>query len=563
MAKLPIDVTVRTKGEEALDRLNKRFEAWGKNSERINKPLGAIEKSLGRILKPWGLEKFTRDFGRFGEAASTLGGAFGGELAGMGGFGEALAGMAGPITLAIGGAGALGSAAVTAGYNFDQSTAALSRFSRTVEMSMGSVQGWIDAAGQMGAKQSDIQGALKSVHDSFADAYERPQVAQILHAEGRATPAPNAPVDTNKEALWLSDIVRKQPTMALKKRVLESFGVSDDLLPYFDQGGAQIKQQVTQSNADHRPASPDEAKKAEAGVRSWANAGQSAQGLARAIGSTAADWTAPLANAAEWASRHATKLVDQAHRHPAALSSLPALTAAFAEANLRRAERQTGRTIDVSDQMAKLHPDAAANGGAAGGVNLGDDKWRRAGQVRDMLARDLRLTPAQAAGIVSNLAAESGLRGVYEDPRLAAASGHPGDLDFGWAQWHGERKDAMMDWSKSQGLDPRSDTANYGFLLHEIQTRYAGLLDQVRQTSDPRAAALTFSPYETGGSPRNMLFNPQHAAMAEQIAALPPQKVEVSVTFANAPPGTTARATGSTNTKIALEIGHSMPYAGR
>lgn len=81
------------------------------------------------------------------------------------------------------------------------------------------------------------------------------------------------------------------------------------------------------------------------------------------------------------------------------------------------------------------------------------------------LKRDFGLTDAQAAGVVGNLMHESG--GFQSLQEQNPGSGRGG---FGYAQWTGARRNAFENYASSNGLDPSSYEANYGYLKHEIAT---------------------------------------------------------------------------------------------
>ena len=139
----------------------------------------------------------------------------------------------------------------------------------------------------------------------------------------------------------------------------------------------------------------------------------------------------------------------------------------------------------------------------------------RAASVRDRLASDLGLTKEQASGIVSNLHAESGIRGINEDNPIV-----PGSRGgFGWAQWTGPRRRAFEAWSQMHGLDPASDEANYGYLLYELRTPgMRGILNSVRTAPDATAAANAFFPFESGGDASLENTRGKHVVNAAQIA---------------------------------------------
>lgn len=98
------------------------------------------------------------------------------------------------------------------------------------------------------------------------------------------------------------------------------------------------------------------------------------------------------------------------------------------------------------------------------------------------LQEDLEIGEVQAAAILGNLAQETG------NFTLLQQVGGP---SFGYSQWLGARKRAFFDFAEENG-GRRSFEANYGFLLHEIETEYAAMVDRLRETDDLDAASRIF-----------------------------------------------------------------------
>lgn len=110
------------------------------------------------------------------------------------------------------------------------------------------------------------------------------------------------------------------------------------------------------------------------------------------------------------------------------------------------------------------------------------------------LMRDLKITAEQAAGIVGNGGAESGLLAIQERSPTAGRGG------YGYFQWTGPRRRAFEAWCKTQGLKPDSYEANIGFLIHELKTSEKDALRRLRLTKTAKAAAETFEDaYERAG----------------------------------------------------------------
>lgn len=136
------------------------------------------------------------------------------------------------------------------------------------------------------------------------------------------------------------------------------------------------------------------------------------------------------------------------------------------------------------------------------------------------LMRDLGLTAEQAAGIVGNGGAESGLVAINErHPTVPGSRG-----GYGYFQWTGPRRKAFEDWVNKQRLPLDSYAANYGFLVHELKTNEKDALRRLGLTKTAKAAAETFEDaYERAGVkawPKRVQY--AERALALYRAALPP-----------------------------------------
>lgn len=122
------------------------------------------------------------------------------------------------------------------------------------------------------------------------------------------------------------------------------------------------------------------------------------------------------------------------------------------------------------------------------------------------LQADLDLTDFQAAGIVGNLARETGnFRYLRElNPLIRGSRG-----GIGYGQWTGERHDAFLNYA--DGRDPMSYEVNYGFLLQELEGPYAEVLAELYETSEVReATSLVMRGY--------LAPHPKHRYLEERVA---------------------------------------------
>lgn len=132
---------------------------------------------------------------------------------------------------------------------------------------------------------------------------------------------------------------------------------------------------------------------------------------------------------------------------------------------------------------------AGGGGGPAPMGGPGAGFAQKAPGIMANLQKDFSLTREQAAGIVGNLGHETGGFKLMQEQKPTVAGSRGG---FGWAQWTGPRRRQFEAWSKQQGLDPKSDEANYGFLKHELQTTHKGSIAAVKRTGSAQEAMRSF-----------------------------------------------------------------------
>lgn len=104
----------------------------------------------------------------------------------------------------------------------------------------------------------------------------------------------------------------------------------------------------------------------------------------------------------------------------------------------------------------------------------------------------LGLEDFQAAAIVGNLAHETGdFKFMQElDPVVPGSRG-----GLGFAQWTGPRRKAFEAWSSQNNLNVNSYEANFGFMIHEIQSDpyYSKIIERLGNTKNIDEATEVFS----------------------------------------------------------------------
>jgi len=115
------------------------------------------------------------------------------------------------------------------------------------------------------------------------------------------------------------------------------------------------------------------------------------------------------------------------------------------------------------------------------------------------LMRDLKLTEAQAAGIVGNMIAESGVENARPQNTPSGTKGPlvvDGVTGYGIVQWTSRgRQQALYDFAKSKGHDmskPLTMDIEYQFFLKEFQGAYGSVLRQIKEAKDVKQSSTIF-----------------------------------------------------------------------
>ena len=115
------------------------------------------------------------------------------------------------------------------------------------------------------------------------------------------------------------------------------------------------------------------------------------------------------------------------------------------------------------------------------------------------LMRDLGLTDAQAAGIVGNMIAESGVENARPQNTPPGTKGPlvvDGKTGYGIVQWTSQgRQQKLYDFAKSKGHDmskPLTMDIEYKFFLKEFRESYGSVLSQIKQARDTKTASTIF-----------------------------------------------------------------------
>jgi len=115
------------------------------------------------------------------------------------------------------------------------------------------------------------------------------------------------------------------------------------------------------------------------------------------------------------------------------------------------------------------------------------------------LMRDLNLTEAQAAGIVGNMIAESGVENARPQNTPSGTKGPlvvDGVTGYGIVQWTSKgRQQKLYDFAKNKGHDmskPLTMDIEYQFFLKEFRGDYGYVLDQIRKAKTVKESSTIF-----------------------------------------------------------------------
>jgi hypothetical protein len=105
------------------------------------------------------------------------------------------------------------------------------------------------------------------------------------------------------------------------------------------------------------------------------------------------------------------------------------------------------------------------------------------------------LDATQAAGILGNLAHETGKFRFYQEVGSGPNSG-----GRGWPQFTGPRRVAFLNHRKAHHLDPKSDEASYAYMCVELHGAYRSTILALKRCTSLTSAVTTFERlYEGAG----------------------------------------------------------------
>jgi hypothetical protein len=115
-------------------------------------------------------------------------------------------------------------------------------------------------------------------------------------------------------------------------------------------------------------------------------------------------------------------------------------------------------SLDTGEQapgLGDIRPDSIPGTTDISGVGV-----QKGISVAQKLIREQGFSKGAAAGIIGNI--------LQESDEFRADTEYGGGIGRGWIQWTGQRRANFERWVKKNRLNPKSDDANYGYLLYEM-----------------------------------------------------------------------------------------------
>lgn len=109
--------------------------------------------------------------------------------------------------------------------------------------------------------------------------------------------------------------------------------------------------------------------------------------------------------------------------------------------------------------------------------------------IMNLLRADFGLSIEEAAAILGNIGHECGGFKLFQEQKPLVPGSRGG---FGWCQWTGPRRVAFENYCKRNGLDPKSDKANYGWLYVELKSTESAAIPAVKRAVGLEAKVRAF-----------------------------------------------------------------------
>lgn len=160
-----------------------------------------------------------------------------------------------------------------------------------------------------------------------------------------------------------------------------------------------------------------------------------------------------------------------------------------------------------NNDSSSCSTDSGSIGSISKDFSLGTDpKERRVNFIKAFMS-EYGVSAEQAAGPVGNFMEESGGDHLPPDVNQGDTTGAPpngSSLGYGWAQWSGGRKTAIVSFLRNNDyLDERghaTDAGDFAYMNKELTTTYKSTITELAKQDTPEKAALSFhTTFESSG----------------------------------------------------------------
>jgi hypothetical protein len=165
-----------------------------------------------------------------------------------------------------------------------------------------------------------------------------------------------------------------------------------------------------------------------------------------------------------------------------------------------------GLTGGTARESVGLHTSGRGGGGSGNAEKIGEidlhDPEAKAGNYKDAMTVMMKagLTRNEAAGLAGEFTAETQLGTMYGGKVLGENTGDSGAAS-GMAQWHRDRWNPLVQWARSQGLDPAKPSTQYKMAAHEWITRWRAKHGAaVDRATTPAGIEAATQPFEGNAS---------------------------------------------------------------
>lgn len=567
-----IGIGIQDGASAGLDAINKRIAAMSAPAEKFN-------KSLAKFGQISGINRAAEGMQTLGDR--TLGAA------------RAIERMASPMA-AVTSLASLGGV-VELSRRWAEAGNQIGKTANALNMPVDRLSALHGAARLAGSSADAMDTSLKGLGDTLSDAnWSRPGAkVALLNQLGIQFHGIGKEARTAEDAIGdVADAVARQKSPHAQLRILQQLAMSEDMLPLLQHGRKGLEGFRAKASQTGGVMTGEMAQNAKTMTASWTELGLAIEGVGnRIVGKWSGTATKVLDTTSHWI-EHNKDLADSYAELGAGIMALGLLKPVAWVMRLLG----LGAVNTAAGTGAVLASPLLLSGDSAGGDDMGREAARKAGgkvwedwqgahpnplawiwrhvaphwtggtaapaitvphapsaaaatmrRVHDYF-RGKGLTEEQTAGILSNIAAESGF-----DPTRTGDNG----TSYGLFQEHAARLAAMRSRYRT---DAPTEQQQLEYAWDELNGPEKSVLDRLRLVNTAGQSGAVFTGFERPADGQGEAFRRGQAA--DQFVQHRSGNVHVDVTLRGAPPGTTAHVTTSGAASAGTpRIETSMPMA--